>query len=194
MERICMIVIIAGLVSCASTPAPNVARVPTPAEERAQAAQLFALGNTFAAAGDLTRAEQYLATALRHGHDPERTMRALLSVCLRASRLRSALAYATPHLQAHPSDIALRQLVASIELALGDVRGAERELRRVLSQNQEEADAQFLLATILQQAPGHEAEAAEHFASYVALRPEGSHAEEARSSLALLSSSLRSVE
>jgi len=194
MTRAIMIVLMLALGACASAPPPSVARPPTKAEERAQAAELFAQGNALAAVGDLTRAEQYLATALRQGHDPERTMRALLSVCLRASRLRSALAYAAPHLQAHPGDITLRQLVASIELALGDARSAERDLRRVLAQDRDAADARFLLATILQQAQGSEAEAAEHFAHYVALRPDGSHAEEARASLALLSPSPESVE
>lgn len=157
----------------------------SPSQQRAHAAQLFKEGSALAQAGDLTRAEQYLATALREGHAPERTMRVLLSVCVRASRLRSALVYAAPYLMAHPHDLPLRQLVASIQLALGEVRSAERELRRVVSLDPEAAEARFLLATILEQYPGRERESAEHFAKYVALRPEGVHAEEARASLDL---------
>ncbi len=176
-------VLLSCLFGCAQHATRPVLKPHGEAATRAQAAQLFEEGSTLAAAGDLTRAEQYLATALREGHDPERSMRALLSVCVRASRLRSALTYAAPHLMAHPSDVPLRQLVASIHLALGDVRLAERELKRVLTLDPQAAEAQFLLASILQQYPNRENEAAAHFASYVALRPAGVHAEEARDSL-----------
>lgn len=173
------------LSGCARHAVPPEIKPSTPSQQRAHAAQLFKEGSALAQAGDLTRAEQYLATALREGHEPDRTMRVLLSVCVRASRLRSALVYAAPYLMAHPHDVQLRQLVASIQLALGEVRSAERELRRVVSIDPEAAEARFLLATILEQYPGRELESAEHFAKYVALRPQGVHAEEANASLEL---------
>lgn len=181
--RLLLSVLLVSVLGCAARTPPVVTKPPRVEEVRAHAAQLFKDGSALAAAGDLTRAEQYLATALRQGHDPERSMRALLSVCVRASRLRSALAYAAPYLMAHPNDGPLRQLVAAIHLALGDVRAAERELKRVVARDADAAEAQFLLASILQQYPHRETEAAAHFARYVALRPEGVHAEEARASL-----------
>jgi Flp pilus assembly protein TadD len=176
-------ILLVSVLGCAGRAAPVVTQPSAAQQTRAHAAQLFRDGSALSAAGDLTRAEQYLATALREGHDPERTMRALLSVCVRASRLRSALVYAAPYLMAHPHDGRLRQLVASIQLALGDLPAAERELKRVVAHDANAAEAQFLLASILQQYPHREMEAAAHFARYVALRPEGVHAEEARASL-----------
>ncbi len=173
-----------SLAGCAHRDGAQLAGQPNhQAEASAHAAQLFKEGSALSAAGDLTRAEQYLATALREGHDAERCMRALLAVCVRASRLRSALSYAAPYLMAHPNDVPLRQLVASIHLALGEVRTAERELKRVLLLAPDAAEAQFVLATIAQQYPDRESETAGYFAGYVALRPGGVHAEEARGAL-----------
>ena len=143
-------VLVLGLSGCAGQ-VPKLSAPPSVAQQTSEhAAQLFREGSALARAGDLTRAEQYLATALREGHEPETTMRALLSVCVRASRLRSALAYAAPYLTAHPREVPMRVLVASIQLALGDVRSAERELSRVLKHAPDTAEAEFLLATILQ--------------------------------------------
>jgi len=150
----------------------------------AQASALFDQGRALAELGDLTRAEQYLATALHEGHDPDLTLRVLLSVCIRSSRLRSALSYAAPHLMAHPSNVRLRQLVASILLALGERKVAEDALRQVIRSDPNAAQAEFLLATLLQQHAERQREAAEHFARYVALVPMGPHAEEARAMLA----------
>jgi tetratricopeptide (TPR) repeat protein len=154
-----------------------------PQNRASQAGELFEQGVSFAREGDFTRAEQYLALALREGHDADRTLRVLLAVCVRASRLRSALLYATPHLTAHPQDWALRQLVASVHLALGDHVSARRELERVIAQRPNAAEAHFLLALIFMRVDERSHEARAHFARYLALAPQGAHADEARAAL-----------
>jgi tetratricopeptide (TPR) repeat protein len=152
--------------------------VASPARER----PLYDQGLRLARAGDLTRAEQYLALALREGEEPERTLRALMSVCIRAFRLRSALRYATPFLLAHPDDWVLRQLVASVYYALGEHERAREHLMQVVQQRPSAAEAHFLLAILLAAHVGSR-EAIVHYRHYLALAPAGSHAAEAHAAL-----------
>lgn len=174
-------------------------------------AEWYAQGERYLEASDLTRAEQYFVSAMRQGHDTEACVRALLITTLRASRLRSALLYAEPELQARPGNVALRGLVASIHMALGDFAAAERELRRALLLDERRPENHYLLALVLAhrgqrvrgQAGGetnHEAsepasqlmpepapesapESVQAFRRYLELAPAGLHADEARAVL-----------
>jgi predicted Zn-dependent protease len=154
-----------------------------PASQPQEAVRLYDQGLALARAGDLTRAEQYLASAQRLGHDEQASTRALVSVCVRASRLRSALSYAEAHLVAHPGDHALRKLSGTLYWALGEPAAAERALTRALSVAPDDADAHFLLGVVLGAHGARAGEAAEHYARYLALSPTGKHAEEAREAL-----------
>ncbi len=147
------------------------------------AAELYRAGEHFLAASDLTRAEQYFASALRQGYDSEACTRALITTTLRASRLRSALLYAEPALLARPGDVPLRVLVATILLALGEAGEAERELRRALSLEETRPEAHYLLALVLGRRAGAQQERLGAFARYLELAPAGPHAEEARAAL-----------
>lgn len=139
----------------------------------------YEAGITYASRGDFTRAEQYLVSALHAGHERAAVVRALVGVCVRASRLRSALSYAASHLAEHPGDVPLRKLVAALHMALGERDLAERALTLVIASAPADADAHYLLALAVREPQ----RARTHFARYLELAPHGSHAEEARAVL-----------
>lgn len=165
----------------------------TPGGAEPSARELYAGGMALAHAGDLTRAEQYFASAHRQGHQDRESLVALLSVCVRASRLRSALSYAGPYLERHPRDVRLRQLKAALHFALGELSSARTELERVLAHDERRAEAHYLLARVHaallagRRAPRfareHRRRLREHFSRYLALDPRGAHAEEAADEL-----------
>jgi predicted Zn-dependent protease len=186
-RRVFSLSLLALLLVLAGTFGGCVARAVPPGSaarvEDVPAEQLYRTGVALLTRGDLTRAEQYLASALRAGHDERLTMQALLVTTVRASRLRSALTYATPYLAAHPRELALRQLVAAILLALGEEARAEHELTRVLSLEEESPEAHYLLALVLSRRGATAEQTRPHLARYLELAPTGIHAEEARAEL-----------
>lgn len=165
--------------------------------------QLFQQGVALAREGDLTRAEEYLAAAHRAGGHDAKTLSALLGVCVRASRLRSVLAYAAPYLQEHPAEPRLWLLVASVQLALGQLAEAQRSGEHALVPSRAEAQAadtgapheaaaHYLLGRVATALATHaagasrrkyEAAARAHFERSLALAPDGRHGEELRASL-----------
>ena len=120
---------------------------------------------------------------MRMGFDEQACVKALLAATLRASRLRSALSYAEPVLVRHPSDVLLRQLVATIHLVLGELPAAERELRKVLALRDTQAEAHYLLALVLARSGRDGPLRRPSLQRYLELAPGGVHAEEARSEL-----------
>jgi tetratricopeptide (TPR) repeat protein len=173
---------------CAHAPAISEAS----GEPRVQASELLQRGVALARAGELTRAEQYLASAHRTARDRE-TLAALLAVCVRAGRLRSAIAHAEPYLHDHPHELRLLQLVATLRYALGELSSAERLLARVLSSADAPAESHYVLAQVqlahAAHASGSDARqrvraARRHLMRYLALAPRGSHAAEARAVVA----------
>ena len=155
------------------------------------ARRLYEQGMALMAAGDLTRAEQYLATAHREAGRDRASLVALLSVCVRASRLRSALAHAQPYLHEHPRDVHLQTLLASIHFALGELAQARSALEHALFVSEPLPDTHYLLARVHRELGArlgqsdrvHRRAARRHFARYLALAPQGAHAEEARAAL-----------
>jgi tetratricopeptide (TPR) repeat protein len=144
------------------------------------AEELFELGRLFAVRGDLMRAEQYLLAAGEAGFPRERVLPALINVFVRGSRYRDALAHAEPELARQPDNVRLRTLVASLELALDDDEAAQRQLERVVTEAPEEAFPHYLLGVFHRDRSRDAVRAGEHFARYLALAPDGPHAEEAR--------------
>jgi predicted Zn-dependent protease len=147
------------------------------------AAELHAAGLRFLGAGDLLRAEQYFASALQQGYDERACIEGLLVATVRASRLRSALAYARPALDRFPWDRRLRQLVASIHYALGELTQAARELARVLDQEEAQPEAHYLLWRVRVREGAAADLRREPLRRYLELAPAGPHAEEARAAL-----------
>lgn len=140
-------------------------------------------GYEFAQVGDLTRAEQYLYAALQRGGPPERILPRLLRVCIQAQRFRAAVQYAQPWLERHRDAWTLRYLVATVHVALNEPRLALEDLRAVVQVNPQHAESHFLMGVLLRDDVRDLGAADEEFRRYLALAPQGEHAEEARAGL-----------
>jgi tetratricopeptide (TPR) repeat protein len=145
--------------------------------------KLFERGKAFAVAGDLARAEEYLAAAMDAGADARQIMPLLLMVCVQDSRFRLAVKYAEEHLVKYPRDVRSRLVLGTIYAGLGESLAAERELRQVIREKPDEAQAHFALGALLRDAKGDVVGADEHFREYLRLAPTGPYAEQAKSGL-----------
>jgi Tfp pilus assembly protein PilF len=145
--------------------------------------KLLDRGLAFASVGDMTRAEQYLAAALEAGADPRVVLPPLLKVCIAAKRYRVAIDYAMPTLRKHPRDAHLRYVVASLRASVGDAVGARADLGKVIELEPSDPRARFAYAVLLRDQCGDLPAADEQFRAYLALEPQGEHAEEAQASL-----------
>lgn len=140
-------------------------------------------GKGFAAMGDYLRAEEYLADAMSQGADPKKIMPLLLEVCIREGRYRLAAQYAKDYLVAHPNDVRVRLVLASLYSATADYKLAKSEFERVLYTRPNDAQAHYALAVLLRDAEQDVVGADQHFREYLRLDPKGQHVEEARSSV-----------
>lgn len=171
-----------ALGGCASPPSA-VAPRGAAAEREARAAPFLERARSFAAGGDLTRAEQYLNLALEVGADEREVVPLLLDVCVRDHRYRAGIQYAEHHLREHPRDAALRFVLGSLLLATGDLPRAREELERVVRMRPNYAEAHYTLAVLLRDELGNHLQADRHFREYLRLEPHGQHSEQAADSL-----------
>ena len=142
---------------------------------------LFALGLSHAATGDLLRAEQYLVAARQRGFHESTAVFWLVRVCVAASRYESALRHASDYLQRHPADWPLGLVVASIHDALGRASRARTELERIVEAIPGESLPHFRLALAYLREEDDRARA--HLEAYLLLEPNGAHTVEAKSLL-----------
>jgi len=168
-----------GTLGCAPTAADRIANKARVVETERTPDKLVARGLAFARMGDLTRAEQYLAAALDAGADSDTVLPTLIRVCVVANRYRVAIWYARTRLEAHPNDVRLRFVVAELQAALEDGPGARKDLERVLDVEPKNAAARFAYARLLRDRFGDVRAADKEFRAYLALEPNGEHAEEA---------------
>lgn len=145
-------------------------------------AQLAERGDAYAAAGDMTRAEQYFVAALRSGGEPARLVRRLVAVCVADGRYPVALEYADDYLRRHPSDTEVRYAAATLRVAIGDEQRARDELKLVLGAKPGFGEAHYVLA-LLDKDKGDVMGADAEFRAYLASAPDGEHAEVARANL-----------
>jgi len=144
-RQIQSVLLAALLGACGSNPKP----VPVvPGQGETPGTELVSRGREAAGRGDAVRAEQYLSLAIEEGAERRSVLPELLRACLKSSHLRAALNYAEPYLLEHPEDDALRYLVATIHLGLGQVPPARRELGLLLQRNENSPDAHYLLGVI----------------------------------------------
>jgi tetratricopeptide (TPR) repeat protein len=143
-------------------------------------AELLVRGDASAAAGDMTRAEQYFVSALKSGADEGAITRRLLVVCATDQRYPVALDYADTYLRHHPGDTHLRFARASLYAATGDRLHAQEDLERVVSEKPDWPDAHYELATVLRESGASLLAADRHYREYLRLSPEGAYAESAR--------------
>lgn len=155
-----------------------------PAAGDPSAGVLEARGRLAASHGDSVRAEQYLALALERGAKRSRVLPLLLRACLSSSHLRAAINYAEPYLRDHPRDRALRYLVATMHVGLGQSDAARRHLELLLHDQPGDTDAHYLLG-VLDSANDPDA-ARNQFRKYLDGAPTGRRAAEVRSRLAEL--------
>jgi len=144
--------------------------------------QLAARGDAFASVGDMTRAEQYFAAALRSGGEPARLVRRLIAVCASDGRYPVALEYADDYLRKHPADVDVRFAAATLRVAIGDEKRARDELAQVLAAKPGFSDAHYTLA-LLDKGSGDVMGADAQFRAYLAASPHGEHVEVARANL-----------
>ncbi len=179
------VMVLALAAACAEAPAKKQGAPGDPLKS-VPAAELYRRGIALGQAGDLIRAEQYLAAAIDRGYPAEKALPPLMRVCLASSRLRAALSHAEPYLEEHPEAWSLRFLVGSIQLGIGNVDDARASLERVVRDAPQQPDAYFLLGVLLRDDVGDRAGAAERFERYIELAPQGQHASEARAALLAL--------
>ncbi len=145
--------------------------------------KLMERGRAFAAVGDTTRAQQYLAAALDGGGDETTLTPMLLSVCVRDGRYRMAIEYARRYLVKHPSDQRVRFVLGTLYAAVGEALAAQHELELVARVDRDNADVHYTLAVLLRDQNNDLVRADEQFREYLRLAPGGEHAEEARASV-----------
>jgi tetratricopeptide (TPR) repeat protein len=170
---------------CAATTGDAVEAQAKVVERETTVPRLVARGDTYAGVGDMTRAEQYYATALAAGGDHAELVRKLVRVCVSDRRYRAAIVYAEDYVRTHPDDAEVRYALATLYIAVEDTDAAKDSLARVLEGSPADADAHFAMATLLAGAgQGDDAEgAARHYRRYLELAPRGRNAAEARAAL-----------
>lgn len=144
--------------------------------------KLFERGKGFASIGDVTRAEQYLTSALERGGDSAKITPVLLQVYIDGRRFRNAVEHCERALEKDPQNLRLRFLLGTLYNAVGDGPSATAALERVLVLDPNHAEAHYALAVLQREA--HNADPADrHFREYLRISPKGPHAAEARGSL-----------
>ena len=172
-----------GALGCHAPAAPGAAAPALASERAASAADLVERARAFSAAGDQLRAEQYLSAALSQGADERRVLPLLLAACVADQRYRDGLQHVESYVRRHPRDYGARFLLATLELALGRFERGIAELEGVVAVAPRHAEAHYALAVVLRDQMQDADGADGHFRAYLRLRPQGSHAEEARGSL-----------
>lgn len=145
--------------------------------------RLVERGKAFAAIGDLTRAEDYLAAAIDQGADSKEILPLLMDVCVRGGRYRSAIQHAEAHLRKYPHDHGTRLVMGTLYAALGEGREAKTALEQVVVEHPDDAQAHYVLAVVARDSENDVIAADRHFREYLRIEPNGAHAEEARASL-----------
>lgn len=172
-----------ALVGCGRPPAAAPSAASGANDEASSAARLVEEGRAFAEAGDALRAQQYFAASLKAGADERLVMPLLLRACIAQKNYRLAAEYAEASLAKHPNDARLRLLSGALHGTLGESARARDRLERAAKELREDADAQFAVAVSFRDDASDVVAADEYFRRYLALAPNGEHAEEARSSL-----------
>lgn len=177
------LVVAAGLCACGPPMEAKVNQNIQEVKQERDPAKLVARARGFANVGDLTRAEQYLLDALDNGGDPKEIMPILIRVCLASGRYRVALKRANEQLKRDPRNVPLRFLAGSLHMALDETQLAQDHLLQVVKDDPNHADAHYALAIIARDSHHDLTKSDYYFRQYLRLRPEGTHADEAREGL-----------
>jgi tetratricopeptide (TPR) repeat protein len=170
-------------IGCAETPQQAVQEKLKTMESERSPDKMLARGHGFAAVGDMTRAEQYFASALEAGADEKVVLPLLIETCVSDGRYRAAIEYARPYAERHPEDLRMRFVLGTLLQAVGEPKAARVELEVVVKRAPAQADAHYALAVLLRDEINDSSAAETEFREYLRLAPQGPHAEEARNSL-----------
>lgn len=176
--------------ACGAAPAHPVGPPPADPLTEVDHQELHQRGRAFARAGDFVRAEQYLHAALIKGGPEAVLVPEIVKVCVAASRVRAALAYARPFLDSHPEDAGMHFVVAHLYITIGELEEARAELERVWELSPELSEARFSLGVLAAEA-GQTRHARRHLEAYLDAEPDGRRAGKARALLAELPRSVR---
>lgn len=179
--------------ACGGSMSNSAAKAPDPLAG-VPAEQLYDDGIRYKQAGDLIRAEQYLAAAVDRGYPEKQALEALLEVCVAGSRYQAGLAHAERYLARHPEDWALRYFAASLHIAIGDAGTARIELERVIGDRPQLAEAHFDIAVLYRDELGDPTAAESAFRRYLELAPDGDKAVAARTWLSWRERETRGAE
>ncbi len=178
MPAILFVLASGGFAGCAaspSTPSQTPVVRETPENLVKQAEALAHLGETI-------RAEQYFSAALETGGAAEVILPKLVSVCVRAGRVRSAVSYAAPYLRQQPDNMSLRYLMATLYAGLGEFNRANRELEQILVRHPEHVLA-LRLSGMLALERGDTITAEKRLQAFLLLEPTGPNASSVREEL-----------
>lgn len=139
-------------------------------------------GQELAQRGEDLRAEQYLAGALESGADVDVVLPRLLRVCVASERYEAALMYAERFQPAPGTNLQLDLVLAGLQLGLGQVERARKNLEQILDVK-DEPQAHYMLGRLYAGSLQDFEAADRHYRKYLALAPDGAHATEARRSL-----------
>ncbi len=173
------LVLLCSLGGCMSQRQGPVGPPPVDPISKVSASELRARGLSFARRGDLTRAQQYLSAAQEKGFDETIIVPEIVKVCVAASRLRAALAFAEPYLERHPEDAGMNYVVGTIHLALGNLQRASTHLNGALQPSLIMIDAAYSLALMASE-ENRPQEARRHLEHYLRVQPEGQFSKRAR--------------
>jgi tetratricopeptide (TPR) repeat protein len=193
------------VVSCTPSPVQKAEADIASLRRESDAKTLVERGKGFAAVGDHTRAEEYLASGIEAGADPRDVLPILMDVCVKTGRYRSAIQHGENHLRKHPRDLGTRVMVGALYVAISDSKQARAQLEQVVKSDGSQevpaavkapasdhssaqparlmAQAHYLLAVVARDSENDVVEADRHFREYLQFEPNGPHAEEAKASL-----------
>ncbi len=147
--------------------------------------ELRTSGLAFGRRGDLIRAQQYLSAALEKGYEETVVVPELVKVCIASSRLRAALSFAEPYLAHNPGDAGMQYVVATIHMALGNLREALKRLDGALRADELMTDARYSMAVVAFR-QGDLPSARMRLEEYLRFAPKGRYAPHARTMLVSL--------
>lgn len=140
-------------------------------------------GKMYFEVGDTLRAQQYFAASLKAGADERVVFPLLLRACVAQRNFRLAVDYAEAALAKHPRDARLRFLTGALHGELGETARARDRFERAAKELPTDAEAQFTVGVFFRDDASDVVSADRYFRQYLALAPDGAHAEEAKSSL-----------
>lgn len=185
----------AFVVACAPTAAQKAEADMASIRKESDAKTLVERGKGFAAIGDPTRAEEYLASGIEAGADPRDVLPLLIDVCVKTGRYRSAIQHGENQLRKHPHDMRTRVVVGALYAAINESKQARQVLEHVVADARDaevppppvppslRAQAHYLLAVVARDGENDVVDADRHFREYLRIEPGGAHAEEAKASL-----------